>query len=93
MLPQTLPLAQMQTTWASQINPLLVNPLVNGHLLTGIVLSSGPNVINHKLGRQMQGWFVVDKISAATAFRSAPFNSSTLTLTASGTDTVSLWVF
>lgn len=93
MLPQTLPLPQMQTTWAAQINPVLNNALVNGSLITGIVVVSGPNVIDHKLGRQMQGWILTDTVSGATLYRSAPFNSSTLTLTASAADTVSLWVF
>jgi hypothetical protein len=93
MLPQALPLAQMQTTWASQINPVLNNQLVNGLLLTGIVLAAGPNTISHKLGRQMQGWVVTDSTSAVTVYRSAPFNSSTLTLTSSGAGQLSLWVF
>lgn len=93
MLPQRLPLEMMQTQWASQIDPLLVNPLASGLLLKNIVLASGANVINHLLSRQPQGWFVTDTNAAVTIYRSQPFNSSTLTLTSSGAATVSLYVF
>jgi hypothetical protein len=51
-------LSMMQTNWASQLNPLLSNPIVNGLILKNIPLSSGSNVINHTLGRNLQGWVV-----------------------------------
>jgi len=93
LLPKGLTTSQQQTTWAQQLNPVLTNPLVQGSLLSGIPITTGSNVINHKLGRQMQGWMVVDTTAAVTLYRSAPFNSSTLTLVASGTSTIALWVF
>jgi hypothetical protein len=88
-----LPLSLMQNTWAAQLNPVLSNPTTNPGILTGIILVSGVNVINHKLGRLMQGWKVTDINAAITLYRSAPFNSSTLTLTASGAATINLEVF
>lgn len=75
------------------LNQLLKNPLTQGNLLTGIALVSGANVIQHKLGRQIQGWVLVDVTSVITLYRSAPMNDATLTLTSSASSTVSLYVF
>lgn len=83
----------MQNQWGAKINPLLANPSLQNLILKDIVLASGSNVINHKLGRKMQGWRIVDRDSAATVYRSAPLNDLTLTLTASAAVTISLEVF
>ena len=83
----------MQTQWASQINPILANPLNLGSLITGIQLKSGVNVINHGLGRPQQGWIIADQTAAASIYRSAPFNNLTLNLTSSAPVTISLMVF
>jgi hypothetical protein len=50
--------ALQQSSWAAQLNPVLANPIVNGILLTNIVLKSGDNIISHKLDRKLQGWFI-----------------------------------
>ncbi len=83
----------LQNRWSSQLNPVLANPLTNPTILKNIALVSGANVINHKLGQTMQGWFVTDINASATVYRSAPFNDLTLTLTASAPCTISLGVF
>lgn len=59
LLPQQLTFAQLQTKWASIINPLLKNPTNDASLLQNVVMISGNNVINHKLGRKLQGWIPV----------------------------------
>lgn len=79
--------------WATALNPLLTNPLVNGHLLTNLQLINGVTTVNHLLGRKMQGWYVVDIDGAAEIYRSQPLNNLTLTLTSNADITVSLWVF
>lgn len=56
MLPQRLPLAQMQVTWATALNPIIANPILQGNILKNISLVAGTNVINHKLSRNLQGW-------------------------------------
>jgi hypothetical protein len=88
-----LPLNLMQKTWAAALNPVLGNPATNPVILTGIVITTGVNVINHRLGRIQQGWVVSDINAAVTLYRSQPFNDLTLTLTASGAATVNLEVF
>lgn len=48
----------LQTSWASQLNPLLSDPLSNSIMLADIVLKTGDNTINHRLGRKLQGYIV-----------------------------------
>ncbi len=59
MLPQKLSLPMMQTTWASQLDPIISNPILNGNILKNVALSAGANQINHLLGRNLQGWYVI----------------------------------
>lgn len=84
---------QLQSNIATVLNPLLSNPLLNGSFLTGIALISGTTVIAHGLGRTPQGWMLTDINGAATVYRSAAFNSSTLSLTSDASVTVNLYVF
>jgi len=86
-------LSRFQTSWKSQIDPVLSDPLLDNNILTNVVLKSGVNVINHLLQRQPQGWFITDINAAVTVYRSQPFNDLTLTLTASGPATVNLVVY
>lgn len=83
----------MQNRWASQLNPLLANPLNSVLVLKNIKLSSGNNVINHLLGRVQQGWVITDIQGVADIFRSADFNDKTLTLNSSAVVTVNIGVF
>ena len=92
-LPRGLPLDQMQTRWASVLNPVLANPLNDVLILPNQVLTSGINVINHRLGQMLQGWFLTDIQGAATIYRSAPLSSTTLTLTSSAAVTCNIGVF
>lgn len=86
-------LMQMQNRWASIINPMLSNPLAQPNILENVSLATGVNVINHKLGRKMQGWFLTDITGIATIYRSAAMNDLTLTLTVSAPITANIGVF
>jgi hypothetical protein len=94
-LPLKLDIQEMQTRWASILNPIIANPILNGIELDNVQLTTGTNVINHRLSRQMQGWFVTDINAAITYYRpdTSPFNKTTLTLVASGPARVNLWVY
>lgn len=83
----------MQSQWASQLNPVLANPMTNMSILQNIALTTGTNIINHKLGRVQQGWILTDVNAAITVYRSKPFNATTLTLVSSGSATVNIAVF
>lgn len=86
-------MALLQTVWASQLNPLLKDPLNNGIILHGISLINGVTVINHLLARKLQGWSIVDINGAATVYRSQPKNDKTLTLTSNAAVIVDIFVF
>lgn len=95
-LPQGLPKTQSENQWASIIEPVLNAPIVDGSLMTGIVLISGTTVVNHKLGRKLVGWLIVGSNAAATVYDNQATNQTpqlTLSLTSSAAVTVNLWVF
>lgn len=88
-----LALSLMQTRWATELNPLLANPVLLGNNLTNIALKIGTTAINHKLGRKMQGWILTDVDGAASIYRSVGFNDLTLTLISNAAVTVNIYVF
>ena len=88
-----LPWDKCNSLWASQLNPVLANPITNPILITNISLIDGQNVINHGLGQTQQGWIITDIQGSANVYRTEPFNSLTLTLTSSAAVTISLAVF
>ena len=92
-LPLRLNLDMMQTRWASLLNPIIANPTNNISILKNVQLKNGVTVINHLLGAVQQGWILTDIQGAATIYRSAPFNATTLTLTSNAAVTVSIGVF
>lgn len=57
-LPQQLNLDMMQNRWATILEPIINNPVNNSVLLKNVPIITGTNVINHKLGRNLQGWMV-----------------------------------
>lgn len=92
-LPQQVSLDTMQNTWAALLDPIISIATNNMLLLKNVSLINGVTVVNHKLGRQMQGWIVADKNAAADIYRSAAFNPLTLTLTSNAAVVVNLVVF
>lgn len=91
--PSSRDFVMMQNQWKRTIDPALGRPANNSNILTGVALANGVTVVNHKLGRQMQGWSIVDTNGAAQIYRSAPLNELTLTLTSNAAVTVAIEVF
>lgn len=89
-----LPWELASTRWADIIEPVLgVQPNVSPSFLINVELTTGINVVNHRLQRKPQGWVVVDKQAPGDVYRTAPYNTLTLTLTSSANMTVSLWIY
>jgi hypothetical protein len=89
-------LNQIQDLNIRTLNPVLQNQLLQGQLLQNQKLSSGANTINHKLGRNLIGWFLTRIRANAQVWDTQDSNSSpgqTLILNASTAVTVDLWVF
>lgn len=51
-------LTLMQSAWASQLDPVLKLPINSGVLLKSVPLLVGQNLVNHRLGRKLQGYFI-----------------------------------
>lgn len=89
-------MGMMQTRWASIINPLLTNPLVNGIILKSVSLTIGSNQINHLLGRKLQGWCLTRKRASADIYDTQDSNSMpelTLSLVSDAQVIVDIYVY
>jgi hypothetical protein len=79
---------------AAGLNELARLPLLDGALVEGRALSTTPVDVPHGLGRTWRGWIVVGKSANIDIWESGQRDRTRyLTLDASGTVTVSLWVF
>lgn len=86
----------LQTTWAQQIDPVLRQPILQGNLLKNVALASGANVVNHKLGRKLQGWFITRLRASATVYDTQDSNNTpalTLALQSSAAVVADIYVF
>lgn len=95
-LPQQLTYPQLMTKWAAILNPFLDNPPNNSLVLKNIHLSTGSNVVNHFLGRPLQGWKPTRVRASATLYDTQDTNQTpqlTLVLVASAAVVVDLEVF
>lgn len=96
MLPQKLDLAKMQTVWAGQLDPIIANPTISNIVLKSVSLITGTNVINHKLGRVLQGWKPTRVRASATFYDLQDSNQTpqlTLVLVSSANVIIDLEVF
>lgn len=96
MLPRKLSWEMAQTTWAQALDPIIANPMTNPSILKNVSLVAGTNVIDHKLGRRLQGWNSVRVRSAASIFDQQDSNQTpqlTLILVSSADVVVDLMVF
>lgn len=88
-------LTLLQTAWATQINPVLANPLVSGVLQKNIKLIAGVNVINHMLSRSSQGYIITGMRGLySQIFDTVSTNPSlTISLTSSVATVIDLYCF
>jgi hypothetical protein len=92
-LPLLQDFALLQTRWKALLDPVLKNAIWQGTLVASISLAaSTPTKISTKLGRNPQGWFLVDNQANAVIWRTA-WDNNTITLEASSATTISIWVF
>ncbi len=86
----------METKWKSILDPFLANPSLQSVILSNVSLINGTTVVNHMLGRKLQGWKIVRIRALATVYDtqdSNPHPSLTLTLVSSAAVSVDLEVF
>ncbi len=87
---------QLQSNIIASLQPIINNSLLAGNILSKVSLSSGDNIINHGLNRQLQGWSIVRKRANSNIFDKQDSNSTpdkTLVLNASSAVIVEIYVF
>jgi hypothetical protein len=97
ILPQELDWDDADNRWAAIIEPIITNPANNSLILKNVALTTGTNVINHKLGRNLQGWNPTRIRGVSATFYDLQDSNQTpqltLILVSSATVTVDLVVF
>lgn len=89
-------LSLLQTNWASILNPIISNPANQSIILLEVDLINGTTIVNHRLGRKLQGWKIVRQDAAAAIYDSQNSNQSqelTLILNSDADVTVNIEVF
>lgn len=96
LLPKKLTWDLASDRWATILNPFISNPSNNSSILKNISLVMGTNVINHRLGRSLQGWNPTRIRSSVTLYDLQDINQTpqlTLILVASAPSVIDLQVF
>lgn len=86
----------LQTDWIAKINPFLASASNNSSILQNVLLVSGKNTINHKLGRKLQGWQITRQRAPASVYDNQDSNQMqdlTLVLISSASVVVDLEIF
>lgn len=86
----------LQNKWKSILDGFISNPSLSSIILPNVLLNSGSNVVNHLLGRNLQGWRIVRQRGPGTIYDNQDSNvqpSLTLILIASQAVTVNIEVF
>lgn len=90
-------LTKVQDSLATVFGAVLAKEIIDGNLLENVALVSGStNLVEHKLGKPVSGYIVVKRNSNQAVWDSEGSNTKKnnyLQLEASGSVTVSLWVF
>jgi len=91
---ETPDLDRIQANVDASIRSVSNNPLLRGRQVTTTFVS-GTNRVAHGLGREWQGWFIVDQTSTGDIFSTTTQaqRDRFLTLSGSLTGRTSLWVF
>lgn len=91
-------LQQVQDNVGNVLNAIPTDiPIAGGRIISNISVVSGTSkVINHGLGRKLQGWIAIKKSANANIWDSQLTNtleSRTLNLNSDANVTIDLWVF
>lgn len=73
----------------AQFNDLI---FLNGRLISEQLISTSSTKIEHKLGRQPLGWFLVDKVDQGDVWR-VSWDDKHITFDTSSNATISFWIF
>jgi hypothetical protein len=86
----------VQDNLVRTLNPVFNTPILDGIILSNIVLNVGFNDIEHKLGRKLVGWHIIRQRSFANLYDDQdnnPLPNKTLRLVTGNAVIVDLYVF
>lgn len=83
---------RLQSQIEQSLNPVLKQAILDGVIINDIAITTAGVEIEHGLGRQPLGWALIDNQADARIWRTA-WTDRLLTLDASGTSTISIYVF
>lgn len=86
----------MQNSWSSQINPIINRAQNQSNILKKIALINGTTVVNHLLGKNLNGWKIVRQRASASIYDAQDTNQTpnlTLVLISSAAVVVDIEVF
>lgn len=83
---------QFQSNVEKFLRQLTPNIFLKGVLIEDVSVTTAATTINHKLGKQPQGWLILDQDTNATVWRTS-WDSESITLDTSANCTITLWVF
>lgn len=86
-------LARLQDNIGESLDSLLPVELLNGVRHESFTVGTGDTVLNHLLGRLPRGWIIIAVYGSANSIWETGRNTSSLTLRASASVRVDLWVF
>lgn len=89
-------LNSVQDNLINVLNPVFNTPILNGTLLQNVILTTGFNTIEHKLGRKLVGWTITRQKSFASIYDDQdnnPLPTRTLTLVTGNDVIVDIYCF
>ena len=89
-------LAVIQDNVSRVFDVLTDQPILDGNMLSDIALTTATSEVAHKLDRDYVGWMVVDNVGNAVVYRddtTTTDKTKFISMTASATTTIKLWVF
>ena len=85
-------LEQIQGNSQEIWNSIQNHPILKGRLITDISVSTSSTSVAHKLGKKPKGYFLASSSASVTIYTTGK-DDKFLKITASGSATISLWVF
>lgn len=89
-------LNRIQQNILTPMNQLIANAILNNGILPSVALASGSTIVNHKLGRTLQGWIIVRQRALASIYDNQDSNTdqtNTLILVSDNAVVVDILVF
>ena len=89
-------LSKFQDNVGAALEPIIASPIIDGVVLTNVLLANGTTNIEHKLGRPLRGWIITRQRGPAQVYDLQDSNTSPsrlLTLISDTEVSIDLWCY